>query len=129
MLKEKKVFGSSGRKITDGAVRFENMVALELLRAVAQWNEHGWGNFSLHYLRDKEKREVDFLIAQDNQPFLLVEAKASETDTAENLKYFQSLLNVPAVQLVAKENVFKLLTFAGQKFLVITAHRWLSSLP
>ena len=129
LLKEKKLYLYNYPHITDSAVRFENMAALELWRAVSQWNEHGWGNFSLHYLRDKEKREADFLIAQDNRPLLLVETKSSDTDAADNLKYFQSLLEVPAVQLVAKENVFKLLTNTGQKCLVITAHRWLSSLP
>ncbi len=129
LLKGKKQYIYNYPHIPDHGVRFENMVALELLRAISQWNDHGWGNFSLHYLRDKDKREVDFLVAQDNQPILLVEAKSSDDHVAENLKYFQSLLGVPAVQLVAKENVFKLMTNDRQKVLVVTAHRWLSSLP
>lgn len=129
LLKEKKIYLFNYPQIPDDAPKFENMAALELLRAVSQWNEYGWGNFSLHYLRDKDKREVDFLIAQDNRPALLVETKYSDDTAAENLKYFQSVLHVPAVQLVRKENVFKLLTNVRQKILIVTAHRWLSSLP
>lgn len=129
LLKERKLYVYNYPQIPESALRFENMVALELLRTICQWNEHGWGNFSLHYLRNKEKREVDFLIARDNQPILLIETKFSDDHAAENLKYFQSVLNVPAVQLVAKENVFKLITHDRQKILVVTAHRWLSSLP
>lgn len=72
---------------------------------------------------------MDFLIARDNQPLLLIEAKFSDDTAAANLKYFQSLLGIPSVQLVAKENVFKLITHERRKMLIVTAHRWLSSLP
>ncbi len=129
LLKEKKLYLYNYPHILDAAARFENMVALELQRAVCQWNEHGWGHFSLHYLRDKDKREADFLIAQDNRPLLVVEVKLSDDHPADNLKYFQNVLDVPAVQLTAREDVYKLVTNGRRKLLVVTAHRWLSSLP
>jgi len=129
LLKERKLYIYNYPTISQGAFRFENMVAVELLRAVSQWNEHGWGDFSLHYLRDKDKREVDFLLAKDHRPVLLVETKFSDDSASENLKDFQSILALPAVQLVNKENVFKLITHDRQKVLIVTAHRWLSSLP
>ena len=129
LLKGKKLYFYNYPQIPDSTVRFENMTALELLRAVTQWNEYGWGNFSLHYLRNKEKWEVDFLIARDNQPILLVETKLSDDNPCKSLKYFQSILNVPAVQLVGKDDIFKRVTNDQQKILIVTAHRWLSSLP
>jgi len=129
LLKEKKLYLYNYPHISDTSARFENMVALELLRAVSQWNEHGWGQFSLHYLRDKDKRETDFLIARDNKPALIIEVKLSDDQPAENLKSFQNVLDVPAVQLTAKEDVYKLITNSRRKLLVVTAHRWLSSLP
>jgi hypothetical protein len=44
-------------------MRFENIVALELWRAVSCWNALGKGDFSLHFVRNKEKQEADFLVA------------------------------------------------------------------
>jgi len=105
------------------------MVALELFRAVNNWNEHGYGRFTLNYIRNKEKSEVDFLIADNNKPALLLETKLSDDSTAKSLVYFQSLLNIPSIQLVNKEGVLKYIRNGKNKILIVTAHQWLSSLP
>ena len=127
--KEKKLYLYNYPEIQDEAIRYENMVALELLRAISNWNEHGYGRFTLHYIRNKQKEEVDFLIANNANPVLLVEAKLSDDMIQRSLVNFQRILNVPAIQLVNKENVFKYIKNAPHKILIITAHRWLSSLP
>ena len=50
----------------------------------------GFENYGLHYLRDKFKREVDFLVIKDGVPWLLVEVKKSATQSlSPNLSYFQ----------------------------------------
>ena len=36
------------------------------------------GEFELFYIRDKQKREVDFLMTKDHEPWMLVEAKSGE---------------------------------------------------
>jgi len=61
--KERKVYLWDIPRIEDESRRFENMVATELCRAVTQWNDLGFGKFSLHFIKNKEKQEVDFLIA------------------------------------------------------------------
>jgi len=43
-----------------GAV-FENMIAVSLTRMAARLTETGTGNFEIRYIRDREKREVDFV--------------------------------------------------------------------
>ena len=129
ILKEKKIYLFNFPVIDDEAARFENLAALEFLRAVEAWNDHGWGNFSLHYLRNKDKQEVDFLIAENNRPFLLAEAKLSDDAPSASLYTFQKLLNVPAVQLVKKDGVKKVYRNGKNSILVVTAHRWLSALP
>ena len=48
-------------RIKDASARFENMIAAELYRAVTLWNDMGYGDFSLHFVKNKEKQEVDFL--------------------------------------------------------------------
>lgn len=129
ILKEKKLYLYNYPEVTDRALRFENMAALELMRAVMQWNNLGWGRFSLHYLKNKEKEEVDFLIAEGRTPFLIVETKMNDDVPSKSLLHFQKLLGVPAVQLTARQNVFKMIRNNGKNILVITAHRWLASLP
>ena len=115
--------------VEDEAARFENMVALELFRAVATWNDLGHGPFALHFVRNKEKEEVDFLVTEKRRPLLLVEAKRSETDVARPLTKFQSQLGVPAVQLTDGGDAFKKVKNDGQTVLVVPAHRWLPGLP
>ncbi len=129
IVKEKKLYLFNYPEVDDPGGRFENMVALELLRAVYNWNEYGWGRFSLHYLRNKDKEEVDFLIAEGNNPFLLIETKISDDAPAKSLINFQKILNVPAVQLVNKEGVFRYVNGVNNKILVVTANQWLASLP
>ncbi|MFH1772282.1 MAG: ATP-binding protein [Candidatus Omnitrophota bacterium] len=129
ILKEKKLYLFHHPAIQDDGAKFENMVALELLRAINNWNDSGFGVFTLHYIRNKDKQEVDFLIADRNKPLLLIEVKLSEDKPSKNLLYFQNILNVPAVQVVHKEDVYKYIKNGENHLLIITAHRWLSSLP
>jgi len=129
ILKEKKIYLFNYPEIEDESSRFENMAALELTRAIHYWNEAGRGRFTLHYIRNKEKKEVDFLIADKNKPVLLIETKLNETAPSKNLIDFQNVLNIPAVQLVNKDSVFKIVKNNQNKILIVTAHQWLSSLP
>ena len=46
----------------DQAKQFENFVAVELNNMLNIWNELTGKKFSLFYVRDKEKKETDFLI-------------------------------------------------------------------
>ena len=129
ILKERKIYLWDTPRIKDPAARFENMVALELFRAITLWNDMGWGRFSLHFIKNKEQQEVDFLLADENQPFLLVEAKLSETQPSPALLKFQALLEIPAIQLTNTPGGFRRLANDGQKILVTPAWQWLSSLP
>ena len=47
----------------------ENLVADALLKAVHWRTETGRVQFSQHFLRDKQKREVDFVIVRDGHPW------------------------------------------------------------
>jgi hypothetical protein len=60
-----------------------------LLKAVEYWTDMGFGTFELRYLRDKQKREVDFLVVRDDQPWFLIEVKQSETALSPALHHFQ----------------------------------------
>ena len=75
--------------IQDEGKRFETMVACHLLKAVDCWTDLGLGDFELCYLRDKQRREVDFLVVRDRVPWFLVEAKRGKEALSPALVYFQ----------------------------------------
>lgn len=112
-------------QIPDEGHRFENLVASHLWKAVQIWTDLGEANLDLHYIRDRDRREVDFLITRERQPWLLVECKRSETEASDGLKYFCRRLGVPGLQVVLKENVAK----KDGSILLVSANRWLAHLP
>jgi uncharacterized protein len=89
-------------------VRHENLTALHLLKACDFWTDTGTGHFELHYLRTRDNKEVDFLVTQDGDPWLMVECKSGETSPSLSLIYFSSLLKPTfTVQLVEKKGFDK----------------------
>ena len=60
----------------------------------------------LHFLRDLEKREVDFLVTMDGRPWFAVEVKLSETEPSPHLIHFKNKLVIPhAYQVVRRDGV------------------------
>ena len=105
LRKEPKWFLRDWASIKDPGDKAETFVACHLLKAVEGWNDMGLGKFELGYLRDKEKREVDFLVARDGKPWFLVEVKQRDESLSPTLKYFQQQLAAPfAFQVVLDAN-------------------------
>lgn len=127
--KERKIYMWDSPRIQDASARFENMIAIELWRAITSWNDMGYGFFSLHFIKNKEQQEVDFLIAERNKPLVLIEAKLTDTKPSAALKRFQTALGIPAVQLTEKGEGFRILSQGGQSVLIAPAYQWLSLLP
>jgi predicted AAA+ superfamily ATPase len=127
--KEQKLYLWDAPRIKDPAARFENMVAMELYRAVSIWNDMGHGNFSLHFIKNKEQQEVDFLVANANDPIVLIEAKLADTQPSAALIKFQNALRIPAVQLVDQATGYRKLTSNDQTILIAPACQWLAGLP
>ena len=85
------------------AARLENLVALHLRKACDFWTDTARGDFDLRYVRDKEGREVDFLVLRDATPFMLVECKSADTTPSPALERFAAALALRnAFQLVDK---------------------------
>lgn len=92
LRKQPKIYLWDWSLITDQGARHENFIASHLLKAVHWWTDIGLGNFSLNFVRDKAKREVDFLVTRDGKPWFLVEVKSSPTAALnKNLFYFQEI--------------------------------------
>lgn len=89
LRKEPKWFLRDWSAIADQGNRAETFCACHLLKAVEGWTDLGLGTFELRYLRDVRKREVDFLVVRDGQPWFLVEAKHGQPGLSPHLGYFQ----------------------------------------
>ncbi len=130
LKKEAKVYLYDWVEVEDHGSRFENLVALHLWKAVHIWQDQGEESVMLHYLRDKDKREVDFVLVHKNNPFCLIECKAGQEELSPALIYFQKKLQVPvAIQLVHKQGVCKKMKEGDWVRWVISADRWLRILP
>ena len=89
LRKEPKWFQRDWSGVADEGARAETFVACHLLKAVEGWTDLGFGDFELRYLRDKQKREVDFIVVRDRKPWFLVEVKAGDKNLSPSLGYFQ----------------------------------------
>lgn len=102
LLKEPKYYLWDWSLCEDAGMRTENFIACHLQKAVHFWTDYGFGDYKLYYLRDKDKREVDFIITRNQKPWVLVEAKSSNNkEISSSLHYFHKLTNAPhAFQVV-----------------------------
>ena len=90
LRKEPKWFLRDWSGVADDGARAETMVACHLLKAVEGWTDLGLGDFELRYLRDKLKREVDFVVVRNRKPWFLVEVKLADTKLSPALAHFQA---------------------------------------
>jgi predicted AAA+ superfamily ATPase len=94
VLKEPKIyFYDTGAVIGDAGAKLENTVAVCLRKWLHFLEDTKGKDVQLNYVRDKEKREVDFLIEIDRKVELLIEVKVSEMELARPLLYYHQKLN------------------------------------
>ena len=126
LLKEPKIyFYDSGRVSEAGGAKLENVVACALLKRANFLTDTQGSKCELYYLRDREKREVDFLTTKDSKPEFMVEVKTSDDQFSPSLRYFsERLVHTAAIQLV-----HKLDSSSSNKFgSVQNAASWLATL-
>ncbi len=96
LIKEPKIFLWDWSLVEEKGQRLENFVASHLLKAIHFWTDRGFGDFALYFLRDKEKREVDFLVTKNEKPWFLVEVKATfNGGISKSLFHFQQQTSAP----------------------------------
>jgi predicted AAA+ superfamily ATPase len=116
IIKEKKLYFFEWSLIFESGSRFENFLAVNLLRMAVRFTEIGLGNFDLFYIRDKEKREVDFVLVKDNEPIALFEAKESDLRISKLGRFYSKKMNIPLFQIVHKAK--KVEAFPGNCFII-----------
>lgn len=87
----------------DSGAVFENLVAAHLLKKLHFLEDRDGYRYELRYIRDKEGREVDFVILKDDLIQELIEVKYTDDKVSGHLSYYAEKLNPPkAIQIVAK---------------------------
>jgi len=125
LRKEPKVYLWDWSQIDNEAARFENMVASHLLKTIHFLYDTEGYKAELHFLRDREGREVDFLVSVNKKPWMAVEVKLSNKEISKNLKYFSERLKIPFIYQVIKE---KGVDFTVNGIRAISADKFLSGL-
>ncbi len=96
-------FFDNGDIIGDEGAIFENLVASHLLKKLHFLEDRDGYRFELRYIRDKEGREIDFVILKEGRIEELIEVKFADDTVSNHLKYYAKKLNPPkATQIVAK---------------------------
>ena len=129
LRKEPKWFLRDWSGVDDPGKRAETFVACHLLKAVEGWNNLGLDRFELRYLRDKQQREVDFIVIRDQQPWFLVEVKHANGTLSPALAHFQKQLKAPhAFQLVIERDFVSANPFTRHDPVIVPARTLLSQL-
>ena len=130
LRKEPKWFLRDWSSIENPGEKAETFVACHLLKAVEGWNDMGLGNFQLNYLRDRNQREVDFVVIRDTKPWFLVEVKNSDKTISPSLSFFQDQIEAPfAFQVVLEADYVDADCFSSHnRTLIVPAQTFLSQL-
>jgi predicted AAA+ superfamily ATPase len=101
LLKEPKIyFYDTGMVLGDDGAKFENLAALSLAKEAAAAEDIRGIRATLHYIRTKDGREVDFCYAENGAIRFFAEVKLSDADISKNLAYFCEKYNKPGIQIV-----------------------------
>ena len=91
--------------IPDQAKRFENLVAIHLLKWVNFVQDVEGRDFELRYFRDIDGREVHFVITENNRPISFIEVKWNDVSISKGLRYLkQRFPTASAMQVSAIGN-------------------------
>ncbi len=107
LKKEGKIYLYDWTQVDSDGARFENMVAVHLLKMVHFYNDTGQAELELKYIRTKDQNEVDFIILSDRRPLFTVEVKLSDTHLDPTFKKFQKFIKVPHFQIIKDTNYLR----------------------
>ena len=93
--KESKLYLWDWSQVEDPGIRFENLVASHLLKYCHFLEDTEGHRMELRFIRDTDKREVDFVVLKDKKPQFAVECKTGDKKVSSHLKYFCERTNIP----------------------------------
>jgi len=122
--KEAKHYHLDWTVVKDMGKRFENLIACHLLKWCFFLQDTEGRDVELRYFRDVDRREVDFVIVEDENPIHFIECKKSGKSLSRSLYYLK--VRFPTVQAtqVSLEHDMDLITKEGIR--ICSAHLFLS---
>ena len=93
--KEQKLYLWDWSQVQNPGIRFENLVASHLLKYCHYLEDVEGYKMELRFLRDTDKREIDFVVLKDKKPLFAVECKHGEGSVSPHLFYFRDRTTIP----------------------------------
>ncbi len=93
--KEQKLYLFDWSQTAGGGERFENFVACQLLKYCHYTEDIEGFKMELRFLRDTDKREIDFVVLKDHKPIFAVECKTGERSINPSAFYFRIRTSIP----------------------------------
>jgi predicted AAA+ superfamily ATPase len=93
--KEQKLYMWDWSQVENPGLRFENMVASHLLKYCHFQEDVEGHRMELRFLRDTDKREIDFVVLKNKKPLFAVECKLGEDSVSPSLFYFRDRTPIP----------------------------------
>jgi predicted AAA+ superfamily ATPase len=93
--KEQKLYLWDWSIIPDSGPRFENFIASQLLKYCHLREDTEGFRMDLRFIRDTDKREIDFVVLKDGEPVFAVECKSGEKSINPALFYFMERTPIP----------------------------------
>jgi len=125
LLKEPKVYFFDTALVQgDDGAKFENLVAVSLLKHVFGKVDIEAKDYTLKYMRTKDGQEVDFVLVNQDKIETIIEAKFADQSISKSLIKFHEKYGYPAIQLVKSiRNEYK-----AQGISVLKAEKFLAQL-
>ena len=93
--KERKLYLWDWSAIEEPSLRFENMVAGHLLKYCHFLEDTEGERMELRFLRDTDRREIDFVVLKGKKPLFAVECKMGERNLSPHIPYFRDRTKIP----------------------------------
>ena len=110
LLKEPKYyFYDNGMVQGDEGTKLENLVACALLKEIQRAQDVDGEELDLHFIRNKDAQEIDFLVTLERRPYQLIEVKWKDDTLSPHFKKFlvqESLTRVQVVGELAQSKSF-----------------------
>jgi predicted AAA+ superfamily ATPase len=118
-------FYDTGQVLGGDGLKLENLTACALLKEIHYQTDCFGEELQLFYIRTKDGYEIDFLIACESEPSLLLEVKWADASPGRNFqrfaKRFPGVEQVQIVKELAREKTFP----GGLE--IRSAHSWLKN--
>jgi hypothetical protein len=93
--KEQKLYLWDWSMVPETGPKFENFMAAQLLKYCHFMEDTEGYRMELRFLRDTDKREIDFVVLKEKNPLFAVECKTGEKDVNPALFYFKDRTRIP----------------------------------